>query len=330
MIIDIGKGRIVDVNDAAIALYGYSRREFLQIDPTGIATHPEKAAEVVLAVSEETTGPTMVARQRKKDGTVFPAEIKLFSFSLHSSPMVCAVIHDTTERFAFERERTRNHEELRKLASELALAEQHERERVGRELHDGVSQLLSSSLLRLNVLKGMDLPGGAVESLDTVCDIVTRALDDIRTLTFELSCPLLNELGLAAALEELCSSMSHDYSIDFQFSGEMKILPISMDRKIALYRSTRELLINVMKHSGAKHARVDLEQLEDCVRIRVADDGVGFDARMAGRGFSPTGGFGLFNIREYIRHAGGNLQIESTPGDGTEVVLSVPLEATHG
>ena len=91
-----------------------------------------------------------------------------------------------------------------------------ERERIGRELHDGVSQLLSSSLLRLNVLKDSSLPEVAVDSLDTVCGIVKEALDETRSLTFELSCPMLDELGLAAALEELCSSMTHEYSIHFE------------------------------------------------------------------------------------------------------------------
>ena len=140
---------------------------------------------------------------------------------------------------------------------------------------------------------------------------------------------MLNELGLAAALDELCSSMTNEYSIRFEFKGEMTLLPLEMDRKIALYRSTRELLINVMKHSGAKWARVHLEVLDDHVYICVEDDGKGLNAETAGEGFSPTGGFGLFNIREYIRHAGGNVQIESAAGDGTRVVLSLPLEMQH-
>ncbi len=330
LIIDGEKRQIVDVNNAAIELYGYTREDFLQLDPVVITTRPDLAEETIFTALAEASLPVMRARHRKKNGACFLAEVKVFSFFLQRRPVVCAVIHDTTERVAFEKERRKNREELRKLASELSLAEQHERERIGRELHDGVSQLLSSSLLRLNVLKDVQLPAMAVESLDTVCGILTRALDDIRSLTFELSCPLLNELGLAAALEELCSSMRREYSIDFAFSGETRRLAVSMDREIALYRSTRELLINVMKHSGAKRACVHLQQVADRVRICVQDDGVGFDARSAGRGFSPTGGFGLFNIREYIRHAGGNLLIESTPGDGTQIVLEVPLEAAHG
>jgi signal transduction histidine kinase len=93
-----------------------------------------------------------------------------------------------------------------------------------------------------------------------------------------------------------------------------------------LYRAARELLINVTKHSEAQRAGVGLERQDHNIRICVADDGKGFDASLAGDGFSATGGFGLFNIREYLRHAGGTLQIKSAPGQGTEVVLTVPLK----
>ncbi len=321
--------QFVDVNDAAIQLYGYTREEFLRLTHRAITAEPDVAEQAIPRVLAATIIPTFVSQHRKKDGTIFPTEITAFTVSLQGRPVICGVIRDNTERVAYEHELENNHGELRRLASELSLAEQRERERIGRELHDGVSQLLISSLLRIDVLKASPLSRVAVEALDTIGGIVEKALDETRSLTFELSCPMLNELGLSAALEELCSSMRHEYSIHIEFKGTTAILPISMDSKIALYRSTRELLINVMKHSDANWGRVHLEQIDNQVRICVADDGVGFDAKMAGKGFSPTGGFGLFNISEYIRHAGGNLQIDSILGEGTEAVLSVPLEQIH-
>jgi PAS domain S-box-containing protein len=329
IIFDSDTRQFFDVNDAAVRLYGYTREEFLRLTYGVITTKPEEWKKKNPAALLEARIPTFTSRHRKKDGTVISTEITGFSYSLQGRQVQCEVIRDTTERVAYENEREKNQKELGRLASELSIAEQRERERIGRELHDGLSQLLSSSLLHLNVLKDSPLPEVAVESLDTICGIVKEALDQTRSLTFELSCPMLNELGLAAALDELCSSMTHEYSIRFEFKGNMNMLPIAMDRRIALYRSTRELLINVMKHSGATWARVHLAQLDGQVRICVEDDGQGFDADKAGKGFSPSGGFGLFNIREYIRHVGGNVQIESIPGDGTEVVLSLPLEVQH-
>ncbi|MEH6570369.1 MAG: PAS domain S-box protein [Halioglobus sp.] len=329
MIVDGDTQRFVDVNRAAADVYGYSREEFLELTHGELAADPDGSDVVIRQTLAGSQPSAIISRHRKKDGTIFPVEITRSSFSIQGRRLVCRVVRDITERVRWEAELEHNQDELRKLASELSLAEQRERERIGRELHDGVSQLLSSSILRLTVLKDIGLPKAATESINMVCGIVEQTLNQTRSLTFELSCPMLNELGLAAALDELCSSMSHEYSIRFEFKGRMELLPIPMDRKIALYRSTRELLINVMKHSEAKWACVHIERMDDCVRISVEDDGRGFNAEMAGKGFSPTGGFGLFNIGETLRHAGGNLQIESIPGDGTEVVLSVPLEAPH-
>lgn len=110
----------------------------------------------------------------------------------------------------------------------------------------------------------------------------------------------------------------------------MDLPPLNMDQKIVLYRSTRELLINVAKHSEAQSASVTLEQVDNTAQVRVEDDGKGFDATRAGTGFSPSGGFGLFNIREYLRHAGGTLHIESVPGKGTKAALTLPLEENDG
>lgn len=321
--------KFIDVNNAALQLYGYTRDEFLQLTHDAITADPAAAEAILPAVLEGHYNQTILSKHRKKDGVVFPTEITGFSYYLQGRAVICGVIRDRTERTAYENALEKNREELRSLASKLSMTEQHERERIGRALHDGLSQLLGSALIRLNVLKTSALPEAMSESLTTINRIVEEALDETRSLTFELSCPMLKELGLVAALEDLCSCMTCEHAIRFDFKSKEKILPIAMDRKIELFRSTRELLINVMKHSGASRASVHIERRDNCVRITVEDNGVGFDAETAGRGFSPTGGFGLFNIREYIRYAGGSLQIESIPGSGTVVVISMPLEVQH-
>jgi PAS domain S-box-containing protein len=330
IIIFDGKTRqFIDVNAAALGLYGYTGREFLQLTHSAISAEPELAKEIIPAALPGEHIPAFLSHHRKKDGTVFPAEITGFSFSWQGRLVICAVIRDIGERVAYEKELHDNREELKRLASELSLAEQRERERMGRELHDGISQLLNSAYIHLNVLKDSELPKVTAESLDTICGIVKQTLDETRSLTFELSCPMLNELGLAAALQELCSSLSHEYVTRFKFHGAMERVPLSLDRTFVLYRSARELLINVMKHAEAESASVKIERVAGEVRICVKDDGKGFEAAKDAMGFSPTGGFGLFNISENIGRAGGTLQIESAPGEGTEVVLTMPLEKQH-
>ncbi len=330
MIFDGETRQFVDVNKAAEELYGYAREEFLTLTHGAISAEPDVAAKAIPSTLAGESSPPFASRHRKKDGTVFPVEITGCAFPLEGRPVLCGVIRDITERVERENELERNRQELRKLASELSLAEQRERQRIAAELHDGVSQLLSSIYIRLGGLQALPLPESAVGELDTISGIIQETLEQTRSLTFELSCPMLNELGLSVALEELCASMSHAQAVRFDFEGDAQPLPMRLDQQLVLYRSTRELLINVMKHSGSPWARVVLERAGENVRICVEDHGKGFDAAMAGKGFSPSGGFGLFNIREYLRHADGNLEIESNPGDGTQVVMTVPLEEEHG
>ncbi len=228
-------------------------------------------------------------------------------------------------------ERTAREEELRLLASELAMSEQRERQRIASELHDGLSQLLNSANVWLDGIADEDLPERASHSLGKARRILQETIGLTRSLTFDLSCPVLQELGLAAALEELCKSMSHEHAIRFKFSCDRQTQPMPLDQQMILYRGVRELLVNVLKHSEATNAEVRMECVDKHVRIFVSDDGKGFDAKTAGRGFSPSGGFGLFNLGEHMQHLGGDLKIESAPESGTKVEIIIPLEEVeHG
>jgi signal transduction histidine kinase len=218
---------------------------------------------------------------------------------------------------------------MRHLATELSMAQLRERQRIAAELHDGICQMLSSSNIRLAVLKESELSEQTAESIDKVCRILEDSLKQTRSLIFELSCPMLKELGLEAALDDLCSSMSNDHSVLIEFSGNDLPLPLTFEEQTHLYRLVRELLTNVARHSKANAARVTLTTHPDRLEISVKDDGVGFDASSAGRGFSPTGGFGLFNLCEYLQHIGGSLTIDSAPGFGTKATITFPLKAPN-
>ncbi len=317
--------RFVDINDAAARLYGYTREEFLNLTHQDVTAEPETANKLIPDILAGAHLPVFQSRHRKKDGTVFPVDISAASLELQGRKMVSAMIRDITQRVAQEKELDRNHKELRRLASELSLSNLRERQQIAAELHDGLSQLLSSASLWIDAAMKEHLPDGAERPLGKVREIINQGLELSRSLTFDLSCPMLNELGLGAALDELCSSMSQEHAMRFEFSGWREPLPMHIDQKMILYRAARELLINALKHSRAESARVRLERTDDRVRICVSDEGIGFNAAKAGSGFSPSGGFGLFNIGEYVHHMGGNLSIQSAPGGGTQVVLEVPI-----
>jgi signal transduction histidine kinase len=159
-------------------------------------------------------------------------------------------------------------------------------------------------------------------------ELIDRLMEDTRTLTFELSSPILYELGLEAALGWLVEKTQEEHGLGVMFESHGLSRRLSEDVAVLLFQAVRELLANVIKHARASAVRVTCEQERDDVRIVVEDDGVGFDA--ARSVLSPTfgGGFGLFSIRERLGSLGGFVEIDS--GDGrTRVTLVVPHGIVH-
>jgi signal transduction histidine kinase len=166
-------------------------------------------------------------------------------------------------------------------------------------------------------------------ALEEVRQQVESAIQASRSLTFELSSALLYELGLEAALGSLAERYDHRHGLRVDF--EAKVQPRSSihsavveDTAVILYRAVRELLRNVVKHAGAKSARVSLERDGNRVRITVEDDGAGFDAARAGESRGEDGGFGLFSLRQQLASMGGRLEVCSTAGEGSRVVVVAP------
>ena len=154
--------------------------------------------------------------------------------------------------------------------------------------------------------------------------MLVQALQDSRSLIFQLSPPILYELGFIPAVEWLVEQFQarHD-SIRFCCNTEGLKLDLPLDTRIILFQSTRELLYNIVKHAEAKNAQVSVEQDFNCIRIVVSDDGKGYDMHRT----TKDSGFGLFSIHERLIHFGGQLEITGDAGKGTRVVISAPLKA---
>ena len=141
----------------------------------------------------------------------------------------------------------------------------------------------------------------------------------------EMSPPVLNELGFIPALEWLTEQIQNQHGINIEFNAADGFTPLQHEIQVLLFQATRELLMNVVKHAGADKAIVKVSANKQKVRIEVIDDGRGFDKRQAFRTDVSSGGFGLFSIRERIRHFGGHLIIQTEEGKGTRVVMTAPL-----
>ncbi|OHB58052.1 MAG: hypothetical protein A2Y07_00805 [Planctomycetes bacterium GWF2_50_10] len=227
---------------------------------------------------------------------------------------------DISEQKAAEEKINEYQQQLRKMSSQIALAEEKLRRHISEELHDGLGQFLAIAKIKLGVIKEQSQPGTHAV-LDEIRSHLENAISYTRTLTCELSPPVLYEFGLEAAIEWICESVQNSHSIKCKFENDSSPKPMSDDLKILLFQIVRELMHNVIKHAKACNIAVGLSRNEDVVQITLKDDGIGFDTHK----LHGNSGFGLFNIRERLNHLQGNLEIKSCSGGGTDVIVSVPL-----
>jgi signal transduction histidine kinase len=231
------------------------------------------------------------------------------------------------ERKRTEEELLKYQEKLRELSYEVSLAEERERRRIASDLHDRIGQALAISLLKLDELRECSLPSGLADSMDDVRALIKQTIQDTRSLTFEISPPVLYDLGLQAAIEWLAeqTQKQHGIRIEFQGVGDCGSLALDSGFRVLIFQMTRELLFNVAKHAKAQHVRVSVQQVGENLCIEVEDDGVGFDPSKISRQKGNQRGFGLFSIRERLHHLGGTLKIQSQLGEGTRMRLICPM-----
>jgi PAS domain S-box-containing protein len=239
------------------------------------------------------------------------------------------VAERTAELFTANRELEQRAGQLRQLAGELTMTEQRERKRLAKILHDGLQQHLVAAKLQVG---GLVHPVNDKETNETatrVESILDDALKVSRTLAAELSPPILHDSGLLAGLEWLSRWMSDRHGMKVEVQTEQADAPrMADDVKAFLFEAVRELLLNVLKHAGTKSARIHLAtEGGSTMRITVSDNGVGFDAASLLDTGKTIGGFGLFSIRERIALIGGGLHCDTSPGMGTKLTLTAPLEA---
>jgi signal transduction histidine kinase len=208
------------------------------------------------------------------------------------------------------------------------LAEQRERRRISQILHDHVQQMLYGIQMRTYLI-GLDTPQESKlyihEHLAEMESLVEEAIQSTRTLTVELSPPVLQSEGLGAAFTWLANQMNRLYDLQVELDLAEDYQLASDDLRVLIFQLVRELLFNVVKHAQTHHARVVMCIIGEEFVLRVEDNGVGFDSsKLTDEERVDSGGFGLYSIRERLNLFGGKVTIASQPGHGTQVVLALP------
>jgi PAS domain S-box-containing protein len=327
-------GRFLTVNPALATMAGYLspeemtgaiadiRRDFY-VDPSSRARFEE-----ALVAREEVRG--FESLVRRKDGELI--------WVLENARAVRdekgrldhyeGIVQDITERRQLAEKLDRSRRKLRGLAAEITRVEERERRAIAAQLHDQLGATLSMGKVKLGSLRQEAQGTPLAAGIEAVHALVGEAVRETRELTWELSPPVLYQLGLEAAIEWLGESFEERHGLAFRFVREGTRRDLGEERRFLVFAAVRELLLNVVKHAGADGASVRLRWLESGVEVEVSDDGRGFEEAAPAPDESRS--FGLFSIQERFDDLGGSVSIRSVPGEGTTVTLVLPYRAEAG
>jgi len=316
----------MDCNDAHARILGYaSRQELLDHSLRDSFFNDDDLTAYTNDLQEKRTITNYQFLLRKKDGS--PVHV-LLNATMHDYKqglmLVEGTMVDISDWVAAEKKLLDINENLRTLTSELVMTEERERRRIASDLHDHIGQTLALTRIKLDSLAEQAGRCGLEEPLRKIQDMVNQSIQQIRSLMSELSPYVLYELGFTSAIEWLSEQIEEQHGLKIHISDDLKNRPIDEEAQILMFRATRELLLNVVKHAGAKQAWIAIQNQGDNIRIVVRDDGAGFDTSGIGKMTNRTGGFGLMSIRERLNYLGGLFEIESEKGGGSCVTIVAP------
>ncbi len=327
-------GSLLEWNPAFQTILGYSPEELESAD-LSLFTHPEDTPFAMKSFKDllKGRGGTLRGENRylgKYGKTGWWRQSLSTVRELGGHPnLIIAIVEDVTERKQKEQQIRKYQSKLQKMASELSLTEERERRSLAELLHDNIGQILSFAKIKLEELQDKNSYQRLRAPIMEVYRLIENSIRITRSLIFELSPPILYDVGLGAAVEWLAEKMHKQNGLQIQVECDEHAKQLSIEKRIVLFRAVRELLINVIKHAKATQARVYLRREGNYLKISVEDNGVGFpDDKFFNKraNFEEVWGFGLFSIEERLHYYGGNIEIESGPGFSGKVNLSIPFD----
>lgn len=248
----------------------------------------------------------------------FSVRVEASAFTDPQFARFAATFNATLDEIAVDRE------QLRQLASQVIHAQEQERKRIARELHDDTAQVLFAQLLRLTALKA-STSAEVRDTAESLEEMTVEAIEGVRRMAVELRPPALDDLGLLAALGDLAQRFSDQrgVDVDYQARGPRGRLPAEVE--LVLYRVAQEAMTNIAKHADASKVWIDLDRGGDDVTLSVRDDGRGFDPALARASDDKGLGLGLFGMEERVALLGGAFKVWPRQGGGTEIFSFLPL-----
>ncbi|HEY6900375.1 MAG TPA: response regulator [Puia sp.] len=325
-VFDAGSLQFLEANGAAVQHYGYSHEEFLHMTLADVRLDgniTELRAELNQMYQRRDGVQKGMRQHRKKDGEVIFVDGAWHSINYQDRPAILVLANDVTERIVLENELNEQRmSKQRQITEAVIVAQEKERTEIGKELHDNVNQILGASNLSINTAMTDD--EGRQELLERSTELVSRAINEIRKISKSLITPGLREIGLIESIEDIIDDMkvvAHDLAIELDLQN-ISEEQIEDRRKLALFRMVQEQLNNIVKHAKASRVLIRLSIEGEDIVLTIADNGVGFDVGRHRKGV------GITNIISRAEMFSGKVDIQSAPGDGTTLSVSLPIASS--
>jgi PAS domain S-box-containing protein len=318
--------RIVEANDRALTSYKYTRDELLTLHL--IDLYPPGSEQVINTLMlhvEEESGLIFEAMQQRKDGTTFPVEISLRLLELEGEKLFQEIIRDITERKQSEEILKQSEKNMRYLASQLLSAQEDERKRLSRELHDELGHALLALKLQVESVEEQLLPQQVTlkKEAKKILGFINATLEEVRRLYLDLSPGDLEDLGLTTALHSLVDDFSQ-LQKRITWSIELDNLDglFGLSTQTAIYRIVQEALTNIGKHAKPQKVVLRIKREKQAVSFTIQDDGIGFERHKVD---TEKKALGLLAMEERVKILGGAFELWSQENRGTKISFTIPI-----
>ncbi len=324
LMFDADRRTVVEVNQAAEDLYGYTAEEFKRLNLEDLTADPEEPRFELVRSAEEKVIRIPLSWHRRSDGRRIPVEIACSMFTLNEQRISCFVVRDITDRLKAE-------QEIVEFSRRLLSTREEEKKKFAAALHHELGSAAFSLSSGLQVAERLARKRDAPEILQAIerCQgILSSSINGLRQLAAQLRPPDLDLLGLPAALEQHLQKAAHQAGFSFECVADPACRDLDVDLATTLFRIAQESITNIMKHARASHVRLELRRGSSLVWLTIADDGRGFDPLEVTR--RKTQHMGLRAMGEMAGALGGAFQIASRPGHGTRIEVTLPLAGDVG